>query len=55
MLAGYYHSIGLYAFSPSESENEENEGESIASVTTVMYQPTHVLQMLMNLQHLPLM
>ena len=31
MLAGYYHSIGLYAFSPSESENEENEGESIAS------------------------
>ena len=24
-------SIGLYVFSPSESENEENEGESIAS------------------------
>ena len=33
MLAGYYHNIGLHAFSPleSESENEENEGESIAS------------------------
>ena len=31
MLAEYYHSIGLYAISPSESENEENEGESIAS------------------------
>ena len=27
MLAGYYHSIGLYS-SSSESENEENEGES---------------------------
>ena len=31
MLAGYYHSIGLYTFSSSEIENEGNEGESIAS------------------------
>ena len=31
MLDEYYHSIGLYAISPSESENDENEGESIAS------------------------
>ena len=27
MLAGYYHTIGLYS---SESENEENEGESFS-------------------------
>ena len=30
MLAEYYHSIGLYTILPSESENNENEGESIA-------------------------
>ena len=31
MLAEYYHSIGLYTISPSESDNDENEGESTAS------------------------
>ena len=34
MLVEYYHSIGLYTISPSdslESENDENEGEPIAS------------------------
>ena len=30
MQAEYYYSIGLYAISPSESENEKNEGESIS-------------------------
>ena len=31
MLVEYYHSMGLYAISPSdssESENDENEGKS---------------------------
>ena len=31
MLVEYYHSISLYAISPSESENDENEGELITS------------------------